>query len=134
MGLNTILQHYSNYFIAHILISFKIFSCNTICTKSTKHTDVSLDIWYYRELSKYKYTTIHTYRFFTTTLITQLYVQDDIRLAWDKYLSKRGDVGPQTNLILPLEVPVQTQENERSCLCVLGVSIWHLFLRFWELF
>ena len=26
-----------------------------------------------------------------------------------------------------IEVPVQSQESERSCMCMLGVSIWRLF-------
>ena len=31
---------------------------------------------------------------------------------------------------LYIEVPVPSQENEKSCLCVLWVAIWHVFLLF----
>ena len=95
---------------------------------NTIQTHVSLDFWYYREVSKYKYTIKLTYRFFTKTLITQLYVKVGIWLEWEKHLSKRRDVDPWINIIPPLEGPVQSQENERTC-----ISIVHLFLRFLEL-
>ena len=67
-------------------------------------------------------------------LLTWLYVRVDILLTCGKHLhdriiSPRGDVWDhKISLTLPLfiEVPVPIQENERSCICVLGVSIFPL--------
>jgi len=64
-------------------------------------------------------------------LFAQLYARVGILLTSGKHLhdriiSQRGEFwSHKTSLTLPLfiEVPVPSQESERSCICVLGVSI-----------
>ena len=68
---------------------------------------------------------------FIIMLFAWLYVMIDNLLTCGKYLhdritSLREDI--QTHKTSFIEVPVPSQESERLCICVLGVSI--LFLRF----
>lgn len=70
---------------------------------------------------------------------TQLYTRAGILFtSWqqlkDSIISMRGEVwGHKTSLILPLfiEVPVACLESEQAFICVLGVLIFPLLLRFY---
>ena len=72
--------------------------------------------------------------FFIMALLTWLYARVDILLTCGKHLhdriiSLRGDVWDHKISLTPplfIEVPVPIQEHERSCICVLGVSIFPL--------
>ena len=80
--------------------------------------------------------------FFMRTPFAQVYTRGDILFKCKKYLQHdriiplRGEVWDhQASLPPPLfiEVPVPSPESERSCICVVGVSIC-FFLRFFILF
>jgi hypothetical protein len=62
-----------------------------------------------------------SYRFFTCHLYPHVVI-----ILLDRITSLRGEVSiNKTNLALPrfIEVPVPSKESERTCICVLGVSV-----------
>jgi len=69
--------------------------------------------------------------FLIITLFARLYVVVVILLTCvkhlqDRIISLRGDVWVHKTSLTPpfvLEVPVPRQESEKSCLCVLGISM-----------
>ena len=77
--------------------------------------------------------------FFLTTLLIQSYVRIDILLTCGKHLhdciiSLRGDVWDHKISLTPplfIEVPVPSQDNDMSCICVLEVTIC-LFQRLFD--
>jgi hypothetical protein len=73
--------------------------------------------------------------YFKATLSSQLYVMVGIlHHSHVRIISLKEEVWAHTTSLTPphlIEVPVQSQESERSCICVLGLSILSLFLRFY---
>ena len=54
---------------------------------------------------------------------------------YDRIISLRIEVSPENKLIFFIEVSVSSQENERSCICVLMVSTLHFYdvsVAFWN--
>ena len=76
--------------------------------------------------------------FFINTLPSRIYVGIGLLITCGKHLNdgiislKGGVWDHQTSLIPPLciEVPVLSTESKRSCICVLMISILHLFTIF----
>jgi hypothetical protein len=87
----------------------------------------------------------NVHRCYIITLSSWLYVRFDILLVSVKHLhdritSLRGKVWAHQTSLTPslfIEVPVPSQESERSRICVLGVSILpvsEIFYWVWEMF
>ena len=73
--------------------------------------------------------------FFIIALFTLLYVKVDmlltcgILLLHDDIISLRGEVWDNEISLTPplvIVIPVPSQESDRSCICVLGISILHI--------
>jgi len=72
--------------------------------------------------------------YFIITLFARLYVRIDILLTsgklHDRTIPIRGEVLTHKTSLTPphcIEIPVASQEGERSCICLLGVMILELF-------
>jgi hypothetical protein len=84
-------------------------------------------------LTKFIYIThkVHDSNVLTTKLLTQLYVKVDILVMYEKHLhdriiSIRGDNWVYKTSLTPpyfINVPVQSHENNRSCVGVKGIDI-----------
>jgi hypothetical protein len=73
--------------------------------------------------------------FFIIALFTLFYVKVDmlltcgILLLHDDIISLRGEVWDNEISLTPplvIVIPVPSQESDRSCICVLGISILHI--------